>query len=334
MKQDFLMFSGWNEFHAYCVLTTARKTMRSVYLLPIIAAGLLTFTACDFDDIQDFERFTSDFHYSYPLSPNGRLSLETFNGSIDVSGWDQNTIDISGTKSGPSQQAAHDLPVSIDHTADAVSIRVVRPSDRRNHQGARFVIKIPRSAILERLATSNGAIRTADGAGPSRFRTSNGTLHVQALHGNLDAQTSNGTVELLDIEGDVVAHTSNGRVRAERLRGTLEATSSNGSIVADLLRADRPVRLETSNSSVDLSLPPDYARDVRASTSNGGITVRLPPTLSARVLARTSNSSISSDFDLQMRGEISKQHLDAVIGNGGPLIDLSTSNGGIRLAKR
>jgi DUF4097 and DUF4098 domain-containing protein YvlB len=309
--------------------------MRPVHLLPVIAVGVLSFTACDFDDIQDFERFTSDFHFSYPLQAGGRLSLETFNGSIEVSGWDQNNIDISGTKSGPSQQAANDLPVSIDHTPEAVSIRVVRPSERRNHQGARFVLKVPRAAILERLTTSNGAIRTTDGAGPSRFHTSNGTIHVQGLHGNLDAQTSNGPVELLDIEGDVVAHTSNGRVRAERLRGTLEATSSNGSIVADLLRADRAVRLETSNSSVDLSLPPDYSRDVRATTSNGGITVRLPSTLSARVVARTSNSNITSDFDLQMRGEVSKHHVDALIGGGGgPLIDLSTSNGGIRLAKR
>ncbi len=309
--------------------------MRPLYLLPAVAAGLLTFTACDFDDLQDLGRFTSDFHYSYPLHAGGRLSIETFNGSIEVSGWDQNTIDISGTKSGPSQQAANDLPVAIDHTAEAVGIRVVRPSERRNHQGARFVIKVPRSAILERLATSNGAIRTIDGTGPARFKTSNGAIHVEGLHGSLDAQTSNGAVELLDIEGDVVAHTSNGRIRAERLRGTLEATSSNGSIVADLVRANGAVRLETSNSSVDLSLPPDYSRDVRASTSNGGITVRLPSALNARVVARTSNSSISSDFDLQMRGEISKNRVDAMIGSGGgPLIDLSTSNGGIRLAKR
>jgi len=309
--------------------------MRPLYLLPILVAGALTFTACDFDDIQDFERFTSDFHYNYPLQPGGRISLETFNGSIEVSGWDQNNIDISGTKSGPTQQAANDLPVSIDHTPEAVAIRVVRPVDRRNHQGARFVIKVPRTAVLERLATSNGAIRTVDGTGPARLKSSNGSIHVQGLHGNLDAQTSNASVELLDIEGDVVAHTSNGRIRAERLRGTLEATSSNGGIVADLLRANRAVRLETSNSSVDLSLPADYSQDVRASTSNGGITVRMPPSLNARVVARTSNASIHSDFDMQMRGEISKHHVDAVIGSGGgPLIDLSTSNGGIRLARR
>jgi hypothetical protein len=308
--------------------------MRTSLVLPVLAAGLLALTGCDFDDLHDFERFSSDFHFNHPLQAGGRVTVESFNGSIEVTPWDQNTVDISGTKYGPSQAAANDLPVSIDRTADTISIRVVRPMERRNHQGARFVIKVPRSAVIERLTTSNGGIRTIDGIGPGRFKTSNGTVSVQGLKGSLDVVTSNGSVELFDIDGDVTAHTSNGRVRAERLRGTLEATSSNGSITADIVRTDRAVRAETSNSHIDLSLPPDYARDVRATTSNGGITVRLPSSLNARVIARTSNSKITSDFDLQMRGEIGKNRVDATIGNGGPLIDLSTSNGGIRLARR
>jgi hypothetical protein len=51
------------------------------------------------------------------------------------------------------------------------------------------------------------------------------------------------------------------------------------------------------------------------------------------VVARTTNSSISSDFEVKMQGEFSKNRLEGVIGNGGSLIDLSTSNGSIRLLK-
>lgn len=307
--------------------------MPSFRFLPILAAALVL-TGCDFDDLHDSERFSSDFHYNHPLPKGGRVMVETFNGSIEISGWDQSSVDISGTKYGPTQRAADDLPVSIDRTEDGISIRVVRPVERRNHQGARFVLKVPREAVLDRLVSSNGSIRTSDGVGPARLKTSNGTISVLGLKGSLSATTSNGAVELFDIDGDVQAHTSNGRVRAERLRGTLDATSSNGSITADIVRTDRAVRAETSNSHIDLILPPDYNRDVRASTSNGGITVRLPERLNARVVARTSNSRITSDFELQMRGEIGKNHVDATIGSGGPVIDLSTSNGSIRLAKR
>ena len=223
--------------------------------------------------------------------------------------------------------------ISLDHSPDSVSIRVLRPSERRNNQGARFVIKIPRSAILDRITSSNGAIRTTEGSGPARLRTSNGQIQVSGLRGSLDVTTSNGGVELMGVDGDVVAHTSNGRIRAERHNGTLEASTSNGGVHADLTRADRPVRVETSNGPVELTLPEGYNRDVRVNTNNSGITLHLSPSFNAHVVARTSNSSITTDFDVRMQGEFSKSHMDAVIGSGGPLLDLSTSNGSIRLLK-
>ena len=72
--------------------------MRSTLLLPVLGAALLSLSACDFDDFHDGHgRYTSDFHHTYPLAANGRLSVETFNGSIEVTGWDEPTIDISGT---------------------------------------------------------------------------------------------------------------------------------------------------------------------------------------------------------------------------------------------
>jgi hypothetical protein len=309
--------------------------MRSKLLLPALAAALLCLAACDFEDLGGFDRYRRDFHYSYPLKSDGRLSVETFNGSVEVSGWDQAVVDISGAKYGPTEEAAGALKVGIDNSPDSVSIRVAPPSDRRHNVGARFVIKIPRAAYVDRITTSNGAIRTLDGSGPARLKTSNGEIRVQALRGSVDAQTSNGAIELIDIDGDAKAHTSNGHIHAEGLRGSLEAGTSNGGIRATLAKAPagRPVRLETSNSSVELSVPENFDNDIRVSTNNSGITLHLPRQLNAHVLARTSNSSISSDFEIRMRGEFSKNRLEGVIGNGGPLIDLSTSNGSIRLLR-
>ena len=309
--------------------------MRTKLLLPILAAALLGLAACDFEDFGGFDRYRQDFHYSYPLKSSGRLLVETFNGSVEVSGWDQETVDISGSKYAATQEAADALKVAIDNSPDSVSIRVTRPSDRRGNMGARFVIKIPRAAYVDRIFTSNGSIRTLDGSGPARLHTSNGAIRVQALRGSLDAQTSNGSVELIDVGGDAKVHTSNGHIRTEGLRGALEASTSNSSINARLeqVPAGRPVRLETTNGSVELSLPANFANDIRVSTSNSGITLHMPYQVNAHVMARTTNSSISSDFEVRMQGEFSKNRLEGVIGNGGPLIDLSTSNGSIRLLK-
>ncbi len=307
--------------------------MRVKVILPALAAGLLCLTACDIQDWGDTGRYTSDFHYSYPLRAGGALNLETFNGSVEISGWDQDTVDISGTRFGPTQSAADTLRVEIDHTPDAVSIRVPRPYDRRNREGARFVIKIPHGVVLDRITSSNGGIRATAGSGPSRFKTSNGGVHIEGVDGNLDVQTSNGPIEIRDVKGDLVAHTSNGHIRVDHVDGALDATTSNSGVRAEIGSADRAVRVETSNGPVELWLPEGLRHEVRVNTNNSAITLHMPSTLNARVVAQTSNSSITTDFEVSLRGQLDKNHMDATIGSGGPLIDLSTSNGSIRLLK-
>ena len=73
---------------------------------------------------------------------------------------------------------------------------------------------------------------------------------------------------------------------------------------------------------------------VHASTSNSSITVRMPSSANATLRAHTSNSSIHSDFDVNVHsGMISKHRLEGNIGSGGPLLDLGTSNGGIKILR-
>jgi DUF4097 and DUF4098 domain-containing protein YvlB len=307
--------------------------MRAKLILPAIAAGLVVLAGCDIEDLGGFERYHEDFHYSYPLKAGGRLSVDGFNGSVEVSVWDQETVDISGTKYARTQEDTHDLKIEVDHSADSVSIRAVRPSLRRGNYGAKFAIKVPKGVVLEHVTTSNGAIRTSDGAGPARLKTSNGHVEVWRLKGTLNAETSNGPVELQDIDGAVEIRTSNGHIRADGIRGALDATTSNSSIHAMLDKVDGSVRVQSSNGGIDLTLPPNTQSAVRAHTSNNGITLHLPGEVNARLSAGTSNSSISTDFEMRMRGEISKHHIEGTIGNGGPLIDLDTSNGQIRITK-
>ncbi len=309
--------------------------MRALLILPVVLTGLLAPAGCYIDDFGSFGHYSKDFHYTYPLQAGGRLSLESFNGAIELSGWDQATVDISGTKFGPTPDLADSVRIETNNTPDSVSIRASRPGDLRGGWGARFFVKMPRRAVLDFIKTSNGAIRVSDGAGPARLRTSNGSIRVQDFEGSLDAQTSNASVELTEVAGDAVVRTSNGHVRADRLKGSLQANTSNASITAEFAASagDRPIRLETSNGGVDATLPAKFSSDLRVNTSNGHITLHLPFEVNARVEARTSNASVTSDFEVRAQGEFRKNHLDGVIGNGGPLFDLTTSNASIKLLR-
>ena len=309
--------------------------MRTALRIPFLAVALLALAGCEFEDWGAVERRSQDFHFNYPLKSGSRLSVESFNGSIEISGWDQETVDISGTKYAGSDDLLAALKIDIQNSADSVYIRAVRPSSYRGNVGAKFVIKVPRNCQLDRVVSSNGPVRTIDVGGPARLKTSNGPIRAQNVGGTLDAQTSNGSIEANNISGSAYLHTSNGSVRADDVRGGVEAVTSNSSVHVNLTKAEpgKAIRLETSNGGVELTLPADVRNDVRVTTNNSGITVHAPAGLNARLSARTSNSRITSDFEVKMQGEISKSRLEGTIGSGGPMVELTTSNGSIRLLR-
>ena len=286
-----------------------------VLVLPLAALFLAGCDDIDLDGIGGSQRYREDFHFSYPLSSGGTVRLETFNGSVEISGWDKDTVDIDGTKFANTEYRMKEIKVDVTNSPGSVSIRAQPPLDHRGNAGARFTIHVPRKAELAGIVSTNGAIRVDGVEGPARLRTSNGAVHATGIAGTLEVQTTNGSI------------------RADIRKGRFAATTSNSSITAHLNGSDStPVRLESTNGHIELDL--NAAREVRASTSNSSITVRIPAASDFSLDASTSNGSINTDFDVSIHGgEISKHHMSGAIGKGGPLMDLHTSNGSIKLLR-
>lgn len=301
---------------------------------PVILATFIGVAGCDLEALGESRRFKEEFHQSYDLKPGSRVSVESFNGSVEIVGWDKNSVEISGTKYAATEDLLAAIRVDIVPGEDAVRVRAVRPVERGGNMGCSFVIRVPSRTDLDRIDSSNGSIRIENVNGSARLRTSNGAIRVNGLRGEIDAATSNGSVDLQGFDGSAVVRTSNGRIRADRVRGHLEATTSNGGIEARLddPAPNRPVKLNTSNGSIQLTLDGQAAPEVRASTSNATITVRMPESLGAQVQSVTSNGSITSELDVT--GKVrTKNRLEGAVGAGGSLLDLRTSNGSIRLLR-
>jgi hypothetical protein len=305
--------------------------MRRLALL-IALFSFLLLAGCDFDELLDSQRFTAEFRHSYPMKPGGRLSLENLNGSVEIAGWNDNSIEIIGEKHAAREDLLAAIKIDIVNTPDSVHIRTVRPaSEPQGKMGARYSIRLPRNTRIDRVVTSNGGIRVENIEGTARLKTSNGSVRIANLQGDLEATTSNGRIELDSLNGSAVLKTSNGSIRAENFRGDFDASTSNGGIVADLRKG--AVNASTSNGSVQLTFNEAFRGNVRATTVNGRITVRLPSGTGARLRANTNRSAISSEFDVQSEGARTNDRLEGTIGSGGPLLELSTSNGSIRLLR-
>lgn len=303
--------------------------------IPALLAVSLTFTGCDFDDFDGVAREKEDFHYTHALKSGGRIELENFNGGIEITGWDKETVEIHGTKHAPTRELLDAIQIDIDSTADALRIKTIRPLERRGNLGVKYILSVPRKVVLERIVSSNGGVRLEQLEGTAKIRTSNGGVRAASFKGDLDVTTSNGGIDLSAFTGGASLRSSNGAIHADGVRGFFEATTSNGPIEARILEATgtRPIRANSSNGRITLTVESLKSSDIIASTSNSSLTVKLPAGAGARLKAGTSNSSISTEFDVTAQGTMSKNRIEGTIGGGGPLVDLHTSNGSIRVLK-
>jgi len=262
--------------------------------LPLLALAL-GLAGCDIEDF-DGRRVEESVHETRALKQGGRVTVENFNGSVEVTGWEKDQVEINGTKYASNQNLLSMMKLEVSNTSDSVRIRVIKPDYRFGNMGAKLTIQVPRKVELERIQTSNGSLRATDIEGPVRMRTSNGAVRVGKVTGAVDITTSNGAIDVRELRGGATLQTSNGSIEA-RLDGAL-------------------------------------TNPLRAKTSNGSVVLRLPGSINAELRASTSNSSITTDFDLKTHGgSISKRQISGTIGTGGPSIDVSTSNGSIKVLK-
>lgn len=162
-------------------------------------------------------------------------------------------------------------------------------------------------------ATSGGSVSLAGGRGRAVLRTAGGTIHIEDVAGEVDAETSGGSVLVDRASGRVRAHTSGGSITIRETTGAVDASTSGGSV------------------SAVLSAQPN--EDCRLYTSGGSIRVELLRTAHIDLDASTSGGGVSTDFPVPP-GPGDRQSLRTPINGGGPLLQLRTSGGGIRIQQR
>ncbi len=212
--------------------------MKPRHMLVLFASVLflaLPFSAAAF-------QFTEDSTYTYPLSADGRISLENVNGDVTIEAWDRDEVSIEAVKKGRSQEALDAAKIEIDAESDRIHVET-KYSERRRSEGRRdaasvdYTIYVPRSAELDEIELVNGSL-TLDGIG-----------------------------------GDVAASLVNGEVEAHGLTGNTEISTVNGELEIALaeLDASHTIELSSVNGSVRLDVPGDAGADVEATTVHGRI---------------------------------------------------------------
>jgi len=243
--------------------------------------------------------YREDFSKTLPLKAGERFSLENVNGDVAVSTWKEDKVEIKAVKIARDDEAdLKDVEIRVEQSAGGVSVKTIWPKFRHHFNvNVEFEIKVPEGVALD------------------EFETTNGSVEVTGRYSRVDVGSTNGSITVVDASGELNADTTNGGIHVDRFEGRLEAETTNGNIRLEGLTFKDGVTAGTTNGSISLAIasPESLNADLRASTTNGHITVDFPVTLKNLTQSR--------------------HRVEARIGQGGPEISLSTTNGSITLKK-
>lgn len=286
--------------------------------LPLTAAVLLSACSIDVDSQGYIEREEKRFR----VSGQPTINLTTFDGSIEVRGWDRNEVVIEIEKRGQDKDVVSRFTVTAEQKENQISVDV-RHSGGSTYIGigtftspsARLVVSAPRQ--------SNVMARSGDGSvlldrldGKLEVKTSDGSIRAVETSGTQLFETGDGSITLEDVAGAIEGRTDDGTVRVSGMPSALRVRTGDGSIV---------LRIRRGTVMTD---------DWTVTTNDGSIVAELPEDFSAMIDAEPgSDSRARTDLELidQVGGTRDNRTLQGRLGAGGKRLLLRSGDGSIRL---
>jgi len=181
---------------------------------------------------------SKDIHRTFPLDSRGHVTIDTYKGSIHVSTWDRNEVDVA---------------VRIEEDGD-VFAQTVKRAD----------VQFDASAIDVRI-TSKDQWFFLDGVAPLYHYT----IRMPRT-GSLRIKDYKSDSEISDLSGDLQLDTYKGSVQLRNHSGGLTVNTYKGDIRADFAAVTAPVRIETYKGGVDLRMPRDSRFDLSTDLGRRG----------------------------------------------------------------
>jgi len=329
-----------------------RRIMSVLVFAQIFISTLLVTLTCESSIARAFE---DQVIKTFQVKEGQLLYLKADMGSVDIKSWSRHEIKIIVTKKAntssrrEAEKIYDDLKMSFDQNRRGVTVLVEyvgpkRWGNRKLH--LHFDICVPQKFDLD-INTAGGSIAVDDLLGKIDLNTSGGSISADNIEGPLNAKTSGGSIRVTSATGEVDLNTSGGSITAGKVTGSLYAETSGGGIEVDGVVGDTRVFTSggglhlkklagnvwgsTSGGSIYAEITGQFNRDCSLKTSGGGITLYLARNIDANIDAHTSGGHVSTDFPVTVQGKLKSNSLSGKINNGGPLIELKTSGGSIRI---
>jgi DUF4097 and DUF4098 domain-containing protein YvlB len=291
----------------------------------------------------------------HDAAANGTVEISINTGSVRVTGWNRNEVQVTGTLQRESDR------VVLDGSGRTVEVRV--QGGRGRGAGATLEVRVPAGSSLEvnthaapiTVNGVTGAVEMVSQAGAitvqGRPRSVDAMSHAGAV--TVDAETDRatitamagpvrlagtvrqraeitamaGSVEVPAAVGEVEINALNGAVRVANVTGgQVEITSVSGTVNVTGTRLRGSVNSVSGAVVVTGSLGGALSVESHA----GSVELRLPGNTGARVDINSFSGGVDSDWRLTRDG----REWHGTLGRGGPTVSISTFSGSVKLSRR
>ncbi len=252
--------------------------MKTKYALPLAALALLSSSAGLAQD--------SDHSWSRTYQTTGKptLTLETSDAGVEFRSCGdcheiRIRVEVEGRKlsdyrleEGQSGDEVHFLFKERPHTGAHIAW---------HKEQSQVTVESPAELTLD-ARTGDGNVNLSGLRGDLGLTTGDGNLTIDHASGNLRIRSGDGQVKITNADGALDAHTSDGNLSVDGLFHALALHTSDGTLELSLREGTKlagPSTIQSSDGSVTIRVPQNFAADLNVHTSDGHVDCALPLTM-------------------------------------------------------
>ena len=272
---------------------------------------------------------------TFKVTGQAELSLDTFDGAIELHSWDKNEIEVEIEKRAMEQSLLDEIKVDAQQQGDKITITVTGPASDRHgvpigmhiSPTARLRVAVPRHININ-ATSADGSIRAEAIEGKIVLHTNDGSVSGTRLGGDLQIRSGDGSIRLDGITGKVDLETTDGSIGIEATPTVLHARTGDGSIRVNI-GADTTMAenwdVTTSDGTVTVTLPGLFNAEIDAETSDGAVRANHP--------LLTGDQRERRDGEDRSEQRERRRVLQSKMGDGGKTFRIRTGDGTIRIER-
>jgi len=280
-----------------------------------------------------------------PADPGVKVQLCVSDGDIKINGTEKNEVRVFVRNGRKFEFSAYD---KNPETGKAVWVQLARAAGERPVAGqfanclAGASIEIDMPTRGELVLSGRSATVTVDTVTKATIKLLEGDINVRSIPGGLFARTEQGDLNAESIAGEVGLETTTGNiiafdVKSARPGDPLRVTTIRGTISLQKI-GHRQIDANATSGSVKYVGTFEGGGNYRFRSATGRIGLMLPADVNCRISATYGYGNFDSAFPLKIITENvipGGKVIVADLGNGkGPLVNLSTTGGSIRIVKQ